>query len=534
MDKIYPHPNLPLLPKRLLSLIKEPSIHIEGVGDVDFTYLTNTNLNDIEESSKKPLIDSITSLIINIFFGKDKDKLSKITLNLPLQTKISDLKLNERARAALCDQEFFKPQGPWRTCSLMKEHHGLIPKVGPRLLLALLIAAEDIQDDFCSNSISKNLESELKNIVLDVLHSKKNTAVFLKAHGWEGKGIKPLSVIADELCLTHERVRQIVRNAEESMKAHIAKPGDLVNLRKAASLLAGVAPIKCTDASKILQHQEVTKNLFDVQGVLDASQFFGIHTGLDRWIWENGAYVRRQEARNKELPILMGVGLAKTLSRIQKEIRSELKKEGLIEVSKKSEQLNEKYGISKSTSIFAFEIYSSGSFIDPDRSWFVSFNPSERIEKIHALVKFSNGLTANEILAACDSSNFYESSPPVGALKVLMEESKIFQEVDGKFYVNNPLQFENSEIVNLEEKITIELKFQEGKISKKILRKKMIENGIKPEDFSKALKSSLIYREVGKSIALEKPKKSSDADADFVAALSDGAEFDVFSEENTI
>ena len=527
---IYPHPQLPLFPKRLLPFSKDGFITIAGMGDVSLMKLTKMKIGDFPPGRREKCISAVTALIHKMFFGKHKEGLSKITLGLPANIKISDLKLNERAQASLGDGPFFKSAGPWRTSSLMEEVNGINPSVGPRLFLALLLAAEAATQKPPANKREPTLEEELHSLVSDVVHSERNATVFLRFHGWDGSGQKSLSIIANQLNLTHERVRQIVRSAEASMRKHSLRTGDLSHLRQAISILASNSPMRCQDGASMLQQHKISAAPFDVQGVLDAAAFFSIPTGMDRWVWEGSAFVRRNDPRNDEMCILMGVGLAQTLSQIHRDIRRHLRHEGALQIDEEAERLKTKHGVSQAAVRFAFQIYASGQFCGPGNSWFVALTNSERARKLHALVRWTGSRPITALIRACDSFQMFASKPPTDVLETLLTSTNLFKIENGRISIFDSHVFDKNEDVRIENTIMAMLNAAGGKMPRRLLRNQLTANGEKGEEIAKQLRSSLLYRIDGKNVKIEAISNDMDTDASFVASLGQGIDFRVFSE----
>lgn len=492
--------------------------------------LTKTKLGDFPKEHRDACVIAVTMLMRNLFFGRHKDDLARITLGLPSSVKISDLKLNERAQASLGDGPFFKSTGPWRTASLMEEIHGISPSVGPRLFLALVLAAEAVTNKPPATSKEPTLEAELRGLVSDVVHSERNTTVLLRAHGWHGKGQESLSVMADELDLTHERIRQIVRSAESSMKKHNLRTGDLTHLRQAVSTLASNSPMKCEDGARLLQEQRISSTRFDVQGILDAAEFFAIPTGMDRWVWEGSAFVRRNDARDDELCILMGVGLAQTLSQIHRDIRRHLRQEGALHVDEEAEKLKTKHGVSQATVRFAFQIYAGGKFCGPENAWFVTLANSERTRKIHALLRWSGSQPMAALVRACDASNLFTTKPPAEVLEALLDAADLFRIENEKITVRDSHAFDKNDDVKLENAIMATLNEVGGKMPRHLLRHRLIAEGEKGEEMAKQLRSSLLFRADGKIVKIETISDAMDMDASFVASMGQGIDFRVFAE----
>lgn len=528
---IYPHPMLPLFPIRLLPFAKNQMLNIEGMQSVSVESLTTLRVAQLPAKHQEACLSAITALMSNLFFGRQKEALSQISMQLPAHAKISDLMLNERAQAALAGRSFFKPQGPWRTASLMGEIHGASASVGPRLMLALLLAAEAMGKKNMIGPQFAKLEHELQTLVTDVVHSRRNTEIFLRAHGWNGMGRDSLALIAKDMDLTHERVRQLVRSAEKCVHKHQFQSGETALLRQAVTQLASLCPLTCSDAALTLCEKGLSERPFDVVGILHASKFLGVAAGMMRWVWEGGAFVRRSEPKVDESCVLMGVGLAGVLTKVHRQIRRHLALEGFINVNDAVKSFKLKHGIEKKTVIFAFDVFAGGFFYDLDKSWFVTLNPCDRAKRLHALLLWSGPLSIFNLVGVCEISQSLSTNAPADVLELLIDASGEFKrESDGTFNVIEPGKFDAEEGVRMESNIASLLCEAGGSMPRHLLRRMLMNKGQKSEDFSKQLRSSLIFHLNGKNVCLTTLMHDDDVEASFLASMSVGADFQAFAE----
>jgi len=119
--------------------------------------------------------------------------------------------------------------------------------------------------------VDMKLEDELAEVVR-VVASERDAQAFIAHRGWDGKEPKSLREIAEELDISHERVRQICAQVDDQL-------GDqqffMPALDRAITAIAKAAPCATSDAAEMLQETGTANEAFSPSGVLDAAAVLG-------------------------------------------------------------------------------------------------------------------------------------------------------------------------------------------------------------------------------------------------------------------
>lgn len=282
---LYPHAELPLIPKSFLPLIGSQSVRFASGRSrliSDYANLTACELSVQERTAACSQISEIVQTIL--YSKKSAQKLAEISINIPVEIRLSQLILSDRARVALQSRPFFDNNGPWRNCALIDlvATHAL----GAKLLLAFLLsvehgvahAIEHREGDGPQGT--PHLEDDLRIVVEDVLYADRSADVFVSSHGWDGGGERGLVEISANHAISKERSRQILASSNAAVFRHARAQTAPQRLRRALGALEGASPTSADQASLLMNRAGITQTFFHPHGILTAASFFGIQTQI--------------------------------------------------------------------------------------------------------------------------------------------------------------------------------------------------------------------------------------------------------------
>ena len=220
---VYPHSTLPLMPKILISALNEEKYALKSGETVDPANLCKSDFcQKLSQENKAFLAQQVSTAVQKICYGRTrKAPWSLNSLNVDQSVNLSDLDLTDRALVSLQKHDYFSSKGNWRKASIgemigPKENH----RIGARLLLAVLLAIESIEDlknNPQAIKINTVFESVIQKFIRGQIHSSRVAEIYTKANGWDCEPKKTLNEIAGELGITHERARQLNVIAQQAI-----------------------------------------------------------------------------------------------------------------------------------------------------------------------------------------------------------------------------------------------------------------------------------------------------------------------------
>lgn len=336
---VYPHPELPLLPKLLLpALDGQEVVDLAGMASPaparSFTRLEFCQaLTPVQHEQAAEII---SALVQKICFGRTRrDAWAAQKIAVASGVQLCDLILTDRAQVSLQKHAFFAADGPWRNASVGEiigprisrprpspsddeqdealrtlqaesdadtiEETGRAHRIGARLLMAFLLAAEKAMSDGAAvrHTVCASIEQELAQAVRSVIHSHRTAAIYLDMKGWSGKGPRTLTQIAQAWNMTHERARQIGLSAVSAMAAAAPARHTMPLLKQAIKAIRTAAPCSVDEASNALYEEHVCDPDFTVASLLQAAERFGIESTLTIHRVDGQDFVvERSEARH--------------------------------------------------------------------------------------------------------------------------------------------------------------------------------------------------------------------------------------------
>lgn len=282
---VYPHEQLALLPSILLPVVSDFSIDVGGRAEPIARFTEMCFCASLSSQERAQAAHSISAIVQKVCYGRvRRPSWSEKCVDVPSHLRLGDLILTDRALVSLQRHEFFRNDGPWRSCTvnqLMGERGA--HRFGSRLLLAFLLAAQaasTVATQGMPDQQSMTLEHEIEQLVRTRIHSPRTASVYLDMHGWGGRGRLGLAQIAVDVGLTHERVRQIGVAGEAAMADLVQARDALPTVVKALELLGSMAPCLENVATEVLRARGLTQGDFASSDLLSAAARFGIRHGL--------------------------------------------------------------------------------------------------------------------------------------------------------------------------------------------------------------------------------------------------------------
>lgn len=170
--------------------------------------------------------------------------------------------------AQLLEEAFNNPEGP-RAAALVEA----LPGIRER--------AREIAEEPLDHGFRRLLEAHGA--------SERDSWMVRARLGWDGVESATLQVIADEVSLSRERVRQIVKRYVDEIEQSY-----MPQIEKAAELVAELAPLSAKATGHKLVEHGLSNTPIDAPALLSAAEIFGYEVGFEIDSWDGQDYVVAQ------------------------------------------------------------------------------------------------------------------------------------------------------------------------------------------------------------------------------------------------
>lgn len=268
----------------LQALVKEGVISTLG----DLSRLSLGELLSRKNFGKKSLLDLLESVSLSI---APEETLSSTPAATPVPSsrqltrsaerlrdlkyasmiRCNDLRLSRYLQPLLASANAASDSPPLAvSASLYAVGHRLVGRTHDMEPESVLVQIRQLRASL-SSLLRVSLERELSQVVVSAADARR-AAMFLRYHGWDGRGVSTLQAVGELNGLTRERIRQVSAKVEKVLRR--SNPF-LPALSRAARLISRHLPIDEQSAQALLRRSSITDGDFQLDGLIDAAKFFG-------------------------------------------------------------------------------------------------------------------------------------------------------------------------------------------------------------------------------------------------------------------